>query len=382
MLVLLGLALAVELVYVRSHTLVDLRVYRVGGRAILDGVPLYDARDPRTGLPFTYTPFAAVLFVPAALLSAGLAAQLLTLASVAALARSAWIVVGLARGGRPTIGLVAAVGAVVVLTEPVGATLGFGQINLILMWMVLEDLAGSVPPRWRGVLVGIAAGLKLTPGLFVLYLLTIRRWADAGRAVAAGAATVAIGFLVQPGQAWDYWTGVAYDSGRVGGVAFAGNQSVHGAVERLVGPEAPGWLWISLSVAVAVVGLATAAALHRQGRELPALTAVAFTMLLVSPISWNHHWVWVLLLLGLILADGTSTRARVGLSAAVLVLASRVIWLMPYRDDKEYDVGGLGVIAQNAYILVALALLGWLVTVARQPQEEPAHVDGVPHASR
>lgn len=372
LLVLLVGALLVELLYVRTHSLVDLRVYRLGGRAILDGAALYDARDAATGLPFTYTPFAALLFVPAALLPSGLAAQLITLASAAALMRCAWLIVRAARAGeRPTALPVAAVAAVAVLTEPVGATLGFGQVNLILMWLVLEDLLGAVPARWRGVLVGIATGLKLTPGLFVVYLLATRRWADAARATAACAATIVIGFAVQPGQAWDYWTGIAYDSGRVGGIAYAGNQSVHGAVERLTGPDAPGWLWLSLSVLVVVAGLVVAVALHRAGRELHALTAVAFTMLLVSPISWNHHWVWVMLLLGLMLDPTTSRRARIGLAAAVLVLSSRGIWLMPYRNDAEYGVGGLGVIAQNAYVLLALALLLWLAQLARHPVPVP-----------
>ena len=109
----------------------------------------------------------------------------------------------------------------------------------------------------------------------------------------------------------------------------------------------------------------TAAALHRVGDELAAITAVAFTMLLVSPISWNHHWVWVLLLIGLIAVPGQSRAVRGWLAAAVVVLSSRCIWLLDYRNDAEYGTSGLGLIPQNAYVLVAAAVLGWLALRAR-----------------
>src|SRR4249920_3356334 len=64
----------------------DLFVYRYGGRAVLDGLPLYETDDPVTGYPFTYPPFAAVTMVPLALLPMWLSAALWTGASVGAMA--------------------------------------------------------------------------------------------------------------------------------------------------------------------------------------------------------------------------------------------------------------------------------------------------------
>src|SRR6478735_4208014 len=236
------------------HPMSDLRVYRVGGRALLDGDPLYETRDV-TGLPFTYTPFGAILFLPAALMSFSLSMLLSAAIGALALVRSSWIVARLAQGPRASGLVVAAIVGVAVITEPVGWTFSSGQINLLILWLVLEDLAGAVPPRFRGVLVGIAAGIKLTPALFIVYFVATRRYADAARACAAGAVTVLLGLLVQPAQAWDYWTDVAYDDDRMGGVAFAANQSIHGVVERLTGPDASFLLWGSLALVVAVVGV-------------------------------------------------------------------------------------------------------------------------------
>ena len=158
----------------------DLSVYRYGGRAVLDGLPLYETDDPVTGYPFTYPPFAAVTMVPLALLPAWLAAALWTGASVGALA--AVVVVVRRALGRPAPGwLVALLTAAAVALEPVWQNLAFGQVNVLLMLAVLVDLLGP-ERRWSGVLVGIAAGVKLTPLLFVVLLVLVGRRTAAGRA--------------------------------------------------------------------------------------------------------------------------------------------------------------------------------------------------------
>ena len=160
----------------------DLLVYQYGGRAVLDGLPVYGSGDPVTGLPFTYPPFAAVVMVPLALLPAWLAAALWTGASVGALAA---VVVLVRRAlGRPAPGWLVALLAVGALAlEPVWQNFVFGQVNLVLMLAVLVDLVRP-ERRWSGVLVGIAAGVKLTPLVFVVLLVLVGRRTAAGRAVA------------------------------------------------------------------------------------------------------------------------------------------------------------------------------------------------------
>ena len=215
----------------------DLFVYRYGGRAVLDSLPLYEADDPVTGYPFTYPPFAAVVMVPLALLPVWLSAALWTATSVGALA--AVVVVARRALGRSTPGwLVALLTAAAVALEPVWQNLAFGQVNVLLMLAVLVDLVRP-ERRWSGVLVGVAAGVKLTPLLFVVLLVLIGRRAAAGRAVAAFAVTVALGFAVLPGPAASYWTQGLFDASRVGPPALAHDQSVYGALSRLFDGEPP-----------------------------------------------------------------------------------------------------------------------------------------------
>jgi alpha-1,2-mannosyltransferase len=177
----------------------DLLVYQYGGRAVLEGLALYVHDDPATGLPFTYPPFAAVTMVPLAPLPAWLVAALWTAGSVGALAG---VVVVVRRAlGRPVPGWqVALLTAGALALEPVWQNLTFGQVNLFLMLAVLVDMVPR-ERRWCGLLVGVAAGVKLTPLVFVVLLALVGRRRAAGRAALAFAGTVVAGFAVMPGSA-------------------------------------------------------------------------------------------------------------------------------------------------------------------------------------
>src|SRR5215204_2419145 len=241
----------------------DLFVYRYGGRAVLDGLPVYASGDPVTGLGFTYPPFAAVVMVPLALLPAWLAAALWTGASVGALAA---VVVLVRRAlGRPATGwLVALLTGGALALEPVWQNLSFGQVNLLLMLAVLVDLVRP-DRRWAGVLVGIAAGVKLTPLVFVVLLLLVGRRTAAGRAVAVFAGTVAVGFVAMPGASTVYWTDRLLQAGRVGPPELAHNQSVYGALTRLLDGTPPTLLWLAVSGPLALAVLLVGARVWRHG---------------------------------------------------------------------------------------------------------------------
>ena len=214
----------------------DLLVYQHAGQSVLDGVSVYASDDPVTGLPFTYPPFAAVLMVPLAPLPAWLAAALWTGASMLAL--SAVIVLVLRALGRPAPGwLVALLTAGALALEPVWQNLTFGQVNLVLMLAVLVDLLRP-ERRWSGVLVGLVAGVKLAPLVLVVMLVLVGRRAAAGRAILTFAGTVVVGFVVMPGPAKAYWTDDLVRASRVGPPELAHNQSVYGALARLLGEPA------------------------------------------------------------------------------------------------------------------------------------------------
>jgi alpha-1,2-mannosyltransferase len=348
----------------------DLLVYQYGGRAVLDGLPDLASRDPVTGLRFTYPPFAAVAMAPLAPLPAWLAAALWTGASVAALAA---VVVLVRRAlDRPAPGwMVALVTGCAVALEPVWQNLTFGQVNLFLMLAVLVDLLRP-ERRWSGVLVGIAAGVKLTPLVFVVLLLLVGRRAAAGRAVLVFAGTVAVGFVVTPGSSAAYWARGLTDAGRVGPPALAHNQSVYGALTRLLDGPPPTLLWLAvagpLSLAVLVVG----AGWWRRGDRVLGTGLGAMAMLLASPISWSHHWVWAVPV-----ALALWERKRWAGAAWTAVFVARPILWPPWGQHREYAWGPVDHLVGNVYLVAALALSVWAAVAlhrgsGRRGPEQPS----------
>jgi alpha-1,2-mannosyltransferase len=324
--------------------LTDLQVYRYGGDALLQGRSALADHDPVTGLPFTYPPFAAVAFVPLAVVPTWLAAAALTAASIAALA----VVVALV---RPAPWWTVALLTVAALAlEPVWRNLAFGQVNLLLMLLVVADLARP-ERRWSGVLVGVAAGIKLTPLVFVVLLVLVgRRWV-AGRAALAFAGTVAVGFLLAPGWSAAYWSDRVIDPKRVGPSSLAHNQSVHGALTRLLDGQPSTLLWLAVAAPVALAVLLVGVGCWRRGEPLLGTCVAALAMLIASPISWSHHWVWAVPL-ALLLWERSRWTAIVW--TAVFV-AQPMTWL-PWGERREFGWTPIQHVVGNAYLLAALGV--------------------------
>ena len=342
-----------------SDGLKDLLVYQYGGREVLDGLPVLGSRDPVTGLRFTYPPFAAIVMVPLAHLPPGLAAAVWTGASVGALAAAVVVVRRLL--DRPAPGwLVALVTGGALALEPVWQNLAFGQVNLFLMLAVLVDVVRP-ERRWSGVLVGIAAGVKLTPLVFVVLLLMVGRRAAAGRAALAFAGTVAVGFLVTPGAAATYWTDGLVHADRVGPPALAHNQSVYGALTRVLDGPPPTLLWLAVAAPLALAVLVVGAGWWRHGDRVLGTCSGAVAMLLASPISWSHHWVWAVPV-ALVLWE----RSRCAGAAWIAVFVFRPILWPPWGQHREYAWSPLDHIVGNAYLLAALALAVWAAVALRR----------------
>jgi alpha-1,2-mannosyltransferase len=347
--------------------LTDLLVYQHAGRAVLDGLPVLEASDPVTGLPFTYPPFAAVVMVPLAPMPAWLAAGLWTGASVGALA--AVVVVVRRALGRPAPGwLVVLLTGGALAMEPVWQNLTFGQVNLLLMLAVLVDLVRP-ERRWSGVLVGIAAGVKLTPLVFLVLLLLVGRRAAAGRAALTFAGTVAVGFVVMPGTAATYWADGLVDAGRVGPPALAHNQSVYGALTRLLDGPPPTWAWLAVAGPLSLAVLVAAAGWWRRGDRVIGTCLGGVAMLLASPISWSHHWVWVVPV-----ALALWERSRWAGAAWTAVFVARPVVWPPYGRGREYGWSAVEHVVGNAYLLAALALSLWAIpSLASRAMTRPGH---------
>jgi len=287
---------------------IDLGVYRLGGRTWLHGGNLYGQVlvIPGARLPFTYPPAAAIVLAPLALLPMAAAGTVLTAGSLALLAVVLAVfcrglpgpAAGPAAGpARAASGLWAAgwlLPAALAL-EPVRSTLAYGQVNIVLMALVTLD-ALTEQPRWpRGALTGLAAALKLTPAAFVLFFLLRRDYRAAAVAGGSFAAVTAAAFALAGPDSVRYWTAIVFQTGRIGGPATAANQSIVGVLARagLDLRTLPGILtWLALSaLVVAVAGRGMRHALAAR-QDCLALTLNAFAALLISPVSWSHHWVW------------------------------------------------------------------------------------------
>lgn len=348
---------AVALPFLWNHFGFDLKVYRLGGAAMLDDAStLYTARLPNSPLPFTYPPFAGLVFVPSALLPWPVAYASSIAASVAALV-VLWRL-GLARlvRGRVHPAILVAVVAGSLLVEPVRETVSYGQINLVLCALIVWDVVHAKHPG-RGVWVGIAAGIKLTPLVFVAMLLVTRQWRALAHAVAAFAGTVVIGFVVAPRTAWAYWTELLPDTGRIGALLYASNQSWNGLLIRLSGDTAGGGrLWLALVVVTAVASLWLARALWLRGDALGSVAVCGTMALLCSPVSWSHHWVWAIPL-GLALVSGTALGRRFPVAVASVWFGLFVlgpIWWAPHGLDRELAWSPVDQVLGNAYLLLAL----------------------------
>ena len=354
-LLIVGVVVAARSVWGSDFT--DLSVYEAGGRAILQGTPLYRATGD-FGLRFTYTPFAAMLFVPLTL--TGPAAPFLQLAaSLAALARVA-VLLGrplVGRWGLDAVASSAGLLGLMLMSEPVTATLTFGQVNAFVLWLVVEAFgARRASAPW---LIGLAAAIKLTPLAFVPLMFGSRRARDGLISAGAFAATVALGWAVQPSEATRYWTGLAFDARRVGGVEFVGNQSINGMLWRLEGPGGDRLVWALSCVVVGVVCYAVGIRALRRGDWILAVGSVGLFSLLASPISWSHHWVLLTPMLVALCLRRTRTATALAVLGTV-VLISRVIWKVPNRSHLEYGHHGWQIIAGNAYVLFGLVVVAYL----------------------
>jgi alpha-1,2-mannosyltransferase len=368
---------------------IDLAIYRDGGRAVLHGQQLYALRFPGA-LAFTYPPFAALLFTGltaptmAAARALATAGNLLLLPTMLAFALrlapvSSWL------GRRDAVRVALLSSAAAIWLEPVWSALRYGQLDLLLGALVLYDLSRPDASRLKGGAIGVAMALKLTPVIFALYLLASRRVRAAAVAVSVFCGTAALGYAALPGDSGEYWGGAFIDPARVGRMENAANQSLRGALARILHSTAVQLPWLCLAAAVGCAGMAMAIAAARRGDEARGFALCAVTGLLVSPVSWSHHWTLAVPAL-LLLAVCSAARGSAGLLAAslavALLAASHVIWWVPVNRPlhSELRLDPLQLAYADAYVLVALAALalaGWMSLTARprlqrRPWSRPA----------
>jgi alpha-1,2-mannosyltransferase len=393
----------------------DLRVYLQAGLVVRHSPATLYQWQLLPGIRFTYTPFAAMIFAAASWLPWPVLTWSMLVACILALVLTAWLVFGaLGWEGSRRAGAALAVSAVALWTEPVQRALHLGQVELLLMALIAADLTGPGRRWWRGAGIGVAAGVKLVPLIFIPYLLLTRRFRQAAVATATFAVLAAAGFAVLPRASRQWWLGPDFlRPGRTGFVPMVSNQSLRALAARMAGSmAASGAPWLAAAVATSVIGLAAAALLHHSGRPVAGWITCALTGLLVSPISWDHHWVW--LVPGLALLADLAVRARRAAGwgwwalagALVLIFGGwpgfwepgapmtpvGLIWFAPDNwapagGHAEFHWHGPVWLAGNLYLLTGVALLAGLAVAAARcrarrrtgPLSVPAPADGGAH---
>jgi hypothetical protein len=350
---------------------VDIYVYRQGGLAVLHGQGLYVPSFNNSQLPFTYPPISALLFTGLGFLSNYTAPLFATLCSVTLLPLALRFALRLAPFSRwlsaseaTRLGLMSAAAAL--WFEPMWTTLRYGQINVLVAALILFDLSRSSDRRWKGVAIGIAAGLKMTPLIFIVYLAATRRYRAAAMALAGFVGTIALSFAVVPTDARIYWTQDALNANRPGKVENAANQTLRGALSRLLHTENVQDAWLVAALLVAALGVFLAVrAYRRSGDEASGFALCALTGLLVSPISWTHHWVEAIPALMLVLFKAYRSRSTPLLIGCVLAAAvgySQITWRVPisnFTQTVELHENGVQLLCSNAYVIAGLIALAW-----------------------
>ncbi|MEU7144111.1 glycosyltransferase 87 family protein [Nocardia sp. NPDC046473] len=316
----------------------DVHVYRDGAWRILHGQPLY-TEPTIAGLLYTYTPFSTIAFIPIVAIPWSWVADtwlVLNLIVLCGCVLLSWRILGYRINAQLT-----AVSALLAITcafiEPVRTTLFYGQINLMLMFLVLWDFSRSDRSKLRGIGVGLAAGIKLVPAYFVVQFLVLRQWRSACTAVATFVASIVLAWVVLPTDSKQYWTSTFFQSNRIADDMHPSNQSIRGAIAHLTHHPAPLWLWLLIAGTVTLVSLAITAGLFRRGERLLAVALAGLTACAVSPFSWDHHWVWFVPLF-VYLVHKAQSRWGWWLVAAAL-FASIGAWTWEY--DPNYVVVGL-----------------------------------------
>ena len=366
-----GLAVGVALflsVAAMRHGFFALGVYYGAIRYwVHDGGEIYDFLRPFTQYGFTYPPFAALVMLPMAYVSWTVAIVLSVSASVAVtLVLFWWLLDPISRRAGWTRWFAIAVALCLAAAyEPMRETVNFGQVNMLLLFLVAVDLLRLLPSgsRWAGATIGLATAIKLTPGIFIVYLLVTGRWRAAVTAMGTAAGATLLAAALFPNASREFWTEALWNTNRVGELSFVSNQSLRGVVARL-NPEDPSTVvWLVLVVAVLALWTWRARSAVAAGDEATGLALTGVLMCLISPITWVHHLVWLLPALILLVDNamaapaGSHRRRRllVVVSVAYAFLISRIVWAWE-RDFTGID----GFLGSNVYVWISLALLAFL----------------------
>lgn len=345
-----------------NDTLLDVGVFRDAGNALVSGAPLYDGFPTRSGFAFIYPPFAALLFVPLTWLpevAMDIAWNTSIMAAIFGIMAMACHRLGLQRWWMWAIALT----GFSTLLDTVHANLYFGQINVFLIFLVTADVLGYTPQKIRGVGIGLAAGIKLTPAAYAVIFLVRKDWWSVARSAGFFLLTALIGFAIRPKESVYFWTEEFFATDRGGDVFYPPNQGIGGMLSRgLLSTETVESLAPFVFLGFALLSIFIAYRLEQRGRSVEALLIVVLGISLGGPFAVSHHWIGVILVLPLIFAareHGMRTLHAVA-AGALIAPTYRIIdennpQVFAWPDWFNSNLIGLtGLTIFIAYLVVAL----------------------------
>lgn len=371
-----------------QHKFFDLNIYRHAVRFWTGGNELYDYAQPdflQGFLYFTYPPIAAILLLPFGFIPLGTAGAIFTIGSIVAVFFTTKWLLEAERLKISLLGIALLAVPLILIIEPMRENLNLGQINMLLITLIVFDLLKL--GRWKGVGVGLATALKLFPGIFIVYFLVTRQWRAAIVSSATAAAATLLAAAIAPRASWDFWTQALWDTARVGRTDYTGNQSLLGLLSRLVAPSEPDRvIWIVLALAVATFGLYRAERATRAGDIVTALALTGLVAGLISPITWPHHLYWFVPALISVFACALDRGSRSplwllfigGYAVSVLGVISLVNWGV---EAIPTDTPWL-FMQRNAFVLLSFVLL--IFTPIRHystPHEDSTDLSDLGHSS-
>jgi len=340
------------------------------------GGDMYDYLTPGTPYGFTYPPFAAMLMTPMSLISWNTAIVIsVTMNVLCMLAILTWLLGPVFK--RQGWSYWYAMGIAMALAcafEPIRETVNFGQVNILLVFLVMADIMLFVRKGHRlgGFGIGLATAIKLTPGIFIIYLLITRRWRAAAISAATATAATWIAATLAPDASRVFWTDAMWNTDRVGSPTFVSNQALTGLVGRIFNPDPMKPLWALLVLLTLAVWYWRTRRAIRNGDEVAGMALTGIVGCMVSPITWIHHLVWTVPAV-VILFDYATDRSldrrrrrnfMIAFGFTFALLCSRTPWAFHAKFD------GLGLIGSNAYILLMIGLL--IALPIREPAETGA----------
>src|SRR5665647_2776116 len=362
----------------------DLRVYHLAVQDMVNGHDIYLTSTPGDNLKFIYPPIAAILMTPLLLGPSLLWKIIWTVLGTGAL-------LSVLRRIRVPRGLVMGViaAALVLAMEPIRTTMGYGQVNTMLMALVVADLLPDDPDRPRriprGALIGLAAAIKLTPLLFVVFAVIIWRRRVAVMATVSFAFFTLIAWILLPKESSEFWRSLGKGEVNTAGPVYVGNQSVSGALTRWFAEDRPTIIaGLVIGFAVAFIATVVAAVWWRRGEKVFAVGLVGLATCLASPLSWTHHHVWAVILLVAVTMHSTLPGWAVWLSRAwaIWIALCLPLAVLPYGGHKElaYTIGQklVGNLGPTLGTLLILALGVHALVTMRKDETQHAAVTAPP----